>query len=192
MDQIIHSRRLVLRPLNLIDVDRLYLLLQEREISANTRSIPHPYPAEAAQPWVEEQLAAEKSGEAIVRAITRKSDPVIQESKSELRPLIGVVGLAIDQQNQHAELGYWVGKPHWGEGYCTEAASELIRFGFENLGLHRIHAHHFARNPASGRVLSKLGMKQEGMLRQHVRKWGVFEDVVFYGLLASELDVVKK
>ena len=83
-------------------------------------------------------------------------------------------------------MGYWVGAPYWGRGYCTEAARAILRYGFEELGLHRIHAQHFARNPASGRVMQKIGMVYEGRQHEHVRKWDRFEDSDLYGILASD------
>ena len=62
----------------------------------------------------------------------------------------------------------------------------IVRFGFEELGLNRIYAHHMARNPAAGRVLRHIGMQQEGVLRERVRKWGVYEDVVVYAILRED------
>ena len=91
--------------------------------------------------------------------------------------LVGAVGLEINQRHGRAELGYWVGKLYWNQGYCTEAARAAVRHGFEVLGLRRIHAFHFRRNPTSGRVMQKVGMIHEGRLRQHVRKWETFEDL---------------
>ncbi|HEX7708287.1 MAG TPA: GNAT family protein, partial [Thermoanaerobaculia bacterium] len=85
-----------------------------------------------------------------------------------------------------AELGYWVGVPFWGRGYASEAAAEVIRFGFEDCGMHRIYGCHYARNPASGRILEKVGMTREGTFRQHILKWGEYLDVVYYGLLREE------
>jgi RimJ/RimL family protein N-acetyltransferase len=82
-----------------------------------------------------------------------------------------------------AEMGYWIGKPFWNHGYCTEAAKRLVRFGFEALQLNRILARHLSRNPASGRVMEKIGMQYEGCLRQHIKKWGVFEDLKIYAIL---------
>ena len=79
-----------------------------------------------------------------------------------------------------AELGYWIGKPFWGKGYATEAARSLIDFGFTVLGLNRIAARHFARNPASGRVMQKVGMLQTGVDRQAGQKWDRYEDFVLY------------
>ena len=74
----------------------------------------------------------------------------------------------------------------WGKSYVTEAARAAIRFGFEDLGLNRIWSYHMVRNPASGRVLAKAGMKREGRLRQHVRKNEVFEDVEAWRLLRED------
>lgn len=63
---------------------------------------------------------------------------------------------------------------------------ELVRFGFEQLGLNRIYGQHMSRNPASGRVMQKVGLKHEGRLRQHLRRWDKFEDIECWGLLKSE------
>ena len=62
----------------------------------------------------------------------------------------------------------------------------MLRYGFEVLGLHRIHADCLGRNPASARVLRKLGMTSEGRLRQHARKRGLYEDLDLYGILRDE------
>jgi hypothetical protein len=73
----------------------------------------------------------------------------------------------------------------WGKGYATEAARTAVRFGFEHLGLNRIWSYYMVRNPASGRVLAKVGMKREGLLREHVRKNEAFEDVAAQGAVAG-------
>jgi [ribosomal protein S5]-alanine N-acetyltransferase len=85
-------------------------------------------------------------------------------------------------------LGYWIGKPYWGRGFCTEAARAVLRYAFTELGLNRVHAYHFHHNPASGRVLQKIGMTHEGLLRQHVKKWGQFIDNELYSILRSEFE----
>lgn len=102
-------------------------------------------------------------------------------------PLIGCVGLRdIDLEHQQAELGFWIGREWWGRGYAREAAAAMVQFGFDSLGLNRICAHHMVRNPAAGKVLQAVGMRQEGVLRQRVRKWGLYEDVVLYALLRDD------
>lgn len=181
----LETPNLILRRLHASDAKQLQILLQAKEIAANTCSIPYPYPPSAAKVWLDEQRAAEAAGDAVVRAVTRKLDHA-PESGIAIAPLIGVAGLAMDTQHHNAELGYWIGKPYWGCGYGTEAVARVVKLGFQQHGLHRIHAHHFTRNPASGRVLQKIGMTYEGTLRHHVRKWGVFEDVAFYGMLATD------
>ena len=102
--------------------------------------------------------------------------------------MIGAIGLEVNKTDHNAELGYWLGRDFWNQGYCTEAAVSVIEFGFKTLGLRRIASEHLVRNPASGKVMEKIGMTREGLLRKHVRKWGVFEDVVVYGILAEEID----
>jgi len=85
--------------------------------------------------------------------------------------LIGAIGMALKLDQELAELGYWIGKPYWSRGYCTEAARVVLHFVFTELHLNRVYAHHFSHNPASGRVMQKIGMHHEGRLRQHVKKW---------------------
>ena len=62
----------------------------------------------------------------------------------------------------------------------------VVQFGFTELELNRIHAHHLTRNPGSGKVLQKISMRHEGSLRDHIRKWGKFEDIEMYGILKHE------
>ena len=88
--------------------------------------------------------------------------------------------------HRRAELGYWIAVDCWNRGYATEASRRIIDFGFESLGLHRIEAHHFLRNPASGRVMQKMGMQQEGVVRDHVVKWDRYESLVVYSILEPE------
>jgi RimJ/RimL family protein N-acetyltransferase len=62
----------------------------------------------------------------------------------------------------------------------------MVRFGFESIGVNRIYATHFRRNPASGRVMEKTGMRREGVWRQHLMRWDRVEDAVVYGILREE------
>ena len=101
--------------------------------------------------------------------------------------LIGSVGLRdIDPEHLQAELGFWIGREWWGNGYAREAAAAVIDFGFDSVGLNRICAHHMVRNPSAGKVLHAAGMLREGLLRQRVRKWGVYEDVVVYAIIRED------
>ena len=100
--------------------------------------------------------------------------------------LIGSIGLRIDGAYEQAELGYCYHQDAWGRGYATEAAREMLRFGFEELGLHRIHASVDSRNGASVRVLDKLDMRQEGHLRKHTRIHREWRDSFICAILRDE------
>ena len=75
--------------------------------------------------------------------------------------LIGVVGLTPDKHSE-AELGYWFSRSYWGHGIVTEAAAAVVSYGFEHLKLSTITSGFFVENPASGRVLRKLGFVETG------------------------------
>jgi len=174
---LLQTRRLGLRAFAGGDAERVRELAGAREIADTTISIPHPYPHGAAEQWIEHLPQLFEAGLAAHFAITSR----------ESGELLGSVALRdIEREHLQAELGFWIGVPWWGRGYATEAAREVIRFGFGELALNRIYAHHMLRNPASGSVLRKIGMTQEGLLRQRVRKWGKFEDVALYAVLRQE------
>jgi len=89
--------------------------------------------------------------------------------------------------NRTAELGYCYLRSAWGQGYATEAARALLRWGFDALDLHRVQAETDTRNAESGRVLTKLGFSHEGTLREDVVVDGVVSSSHVYGLLHGEL-----
>jgi [ribosomal protein S5]-alanine N-acetyltransferase len=168
----LRTERLVLRPFETADATRVQELAGVRDVALNTMNIPHPYPPGAGQQWVasqEEKLAQGHHNFAI-----------------DDGALVGGIGLRVQSEYERAEIGYWIGKPFWGRGYATEAAAAIIRYGFEELNLRRIYAGYFSRNEKSARIMIKNGMKYEGTLRQHVKKWDEFVDVVYYGMLKEE------
>ena len=168
----LETARLRIRPYGETDIGQLVPLVGAREIAATTLRIAHPYTEQDARNFFE----LTKEPGKIWLAITLRSDG----------RQIGGIGLRVEEQHCHAELGYWLGVAYWGQGYATEAAREMLRYGFEDLGLRRIFASHFKNNPASGRILKKLGMHYEGCQREHLRKWDQFIDLELYGLLQQE------
>ena len=109
--------------------------------------------------------------------------------------LIGSCGLRIGAIEEHidsvtpvreAVLGYELDPSHWRQGYATEAANGLLRWGFETLELHRAWSYHVAENERSAAVLRRLGFTQEGRLRENDWQRGAWHDTVVYGLLRSE------
>jgi len=172
----IKTEHLILRPLVLSDASEVQRLAGDRDIASTIVNIPHPYEDGMAEEWISSHQERFDRGKLVNFAITRRVKGV----------LIGCVDLTIAKSFERAELGYWIGKPYWNQGYCTEAAQAVLKHAFKVLGLNRIYATYFTRNPASGRVMQKIGMKYEGCLRQHVKKWGRFEDLKSYGILRSE------
>ena len=173
---VLRSKRLRLRPFSLEDVGEVTTLAGEGDIASTTMSIPHPLDKSLAEEWIQSRQSRFATGEGIVFAISLKDSG----------QLVGSIGLGIEKKHQHAALGFWIGKPYWNQGYATEAAGLVIQYGFLSLGLNRIHASHFVRNPGSGRVMEKNGMKYEGCLRQHILKWGKFEDLNCYAILKED------
>jgi [ribosomal protein S5]-alanine N-acetyltransferase len=171
---ILETERLLLRPLTPDDAVTVARLAGSREIAHTTISIPHPYSENQAREWIMAHTGQFATGKEIVFGVVTGEDA----------QLIGAVGLReIDAEHSQAELGFWIAVQAWGKGYATEATRRVIRYAFEELKLNRVYAHHMVRNPGSGQVLEKLGMRREGLLRQRVRKWGVFEDVVLMAIL---------
>ena len=174
----LETERLILRPFNTNDSSQVQKLAGDREVAATTLLIPHPYKDGNAEKWIATHKPMFNIGKVYTFAVTLK----------ENRILIGAIGLTVSKSNKRAELGYWIGKPFWNKGYCSEAARAMLKYGFEDLRLNRIFAHHMTSNPASGKVMEKIGMKYEGLLRQHVIKWDKFMDLKIYGIIAENYE----
>lgn len=172
----LNTERLILSPFTPADADAVETLAGHEEIARGTANVPHPYPPGAALTWIATHAPAYAQGSGVTFAVRTKD-----------HTLIGCVALGVSQPDQHGELAYWLGVDHWNQGFITEAARACIDFGFSHLKLHKISARHFAYNPASGRVMEKLGMQREGCLRKHTQKAGAFHDVIEYGLLKDDL-----
>jgi ribosomal-protein-alanine N-acetyltransferase len=169
---VLETKRLRLHPYAEADIADMLPLIGAREIAATTLRIPHPYTGQDGKDF----LVLLREPHRLWLAITLRGDG----------RQIGGIGLTVDEPHKHAELGYWLGVASWGKGYATEAAREMLRYGFEDLKLHRIFASHFKLNPASGAILRKLGMRYEGCQREHYVKWDEFIDSELYGMLRHE------
>ncbi len=101
--------------------------------------------------------------------------------------VIGNAGIRMKTPDAYeADIGYELDPRYWGNGYATEAARRLLAFGFQDLELHRIWAWCLAENVASARVLEKIGMRQEGRLREHEWIKGRWWDTLLYAILEHE------
>lgn len=170
------TERLILRPFVQADAPMVQELAGEFAIADTTLEIPYPYENGMAESWIATHEKKFQLGELAIFAVVRKSDAT----------LMGTISLELFSRFRRAELGYWIGLPFWNQGYCTEAAQAVIEFGFTTLQLHKIVAHHLSRNPASGRVMQKIGMVREGTFRDHTIKWDRFESLDTYGVIVTD------
>ncbi len=99
--------------------------------------------------------------------------------------VVGRIDLGGFVRRSMADLAYYFAPELWGQGLATEAAAAVVRFGLEELGLHRIQATVRPENPASVRVLEKSGFQREGLLRQYDFGYE-FHDVYLYALLQTD------
>ncbi len=161
----------MLRPFRLDEAGQLSHLAGVAEIAKQTLNIPYPFPPGRAEKWIKsthEDMAADLG---LSLALTRRGED----------SLVGAAGVTRDQGNaQSAELGYWVARTFWGEGYATEAVTRLLDHGKDALGLTRIWACAFAENGASLRVLEKLGMTATGTRAENCPQRGGMCDIAYY------------
>jgi RimJ/RimL family protein N-acetyltransferase len=102
---------------------------------------------------------------------------------------VGSTGLFVDRPTWGtAEVGYSIAPSHWDNGYATDALRQLCGYAFEERRLHKVVARSYETNPASSRVLEKVGFEQEGVLRREAFVQGEYVDLHRYGLLAEEFD----
>jgi [ribosomal protein S5]-alanine N-acetyltransferase len=114
----------------------------------------------------------------------RKSIPLGIELRSEGK-LIGSTGFSSIEEGTGV-FGFVLHKHYWGFGIATEAAQAVVRFGFEQLGLHRVVAECFVEQVASARIFEKLGMRREGHFRKNALKAGIWRDTYQYAMLNEE------
>jgi RimJ/RimL family protein N-acetyltransferase len=174
---LLETERLILRPVEEADAPALLPFVSDGDVAHNLTRVPHPYPEDELVPFIR----------SCVEAMERREQFDMVVALKETGMPIGMCSLdEINWQHMRAELGYYLGKPYWGQGYMTEAAERILRFGFHELGLERIHAYCFVRNTASARVLEKIGMAREGLCRHAIKKAEGFLDVYIYGIIREE------
>ncbi|TFH14025.1 N-acetyltransferase [Candidatus Bathyarchaeota archaeon] len=102
---------------------------------------------------------------------------------------IGDVGFYdYEEKHKRAEIGYILGRDHWGKGIMSEAVEAALRYGFNELGLNRVQALIDPRNQASKRVAEKQGFQYEGTFRDYEREYGEFIDLEMHSLLARDVN----
>lgn len=152
------TERLLLRPFTPADAADVQRLANNDAVSGPTLNMPYPYEPGIAEKWISAHRRDWEFRTSAVYAVTLTDTSL----------LLGTVSLTWINRSM-AELGYWIGEPYWGNGYCSEAVEALIGCAFEKLGIEKIVAEHWRANPASGRVMQKAGMRHAGSRRKKDR-----------------------
>jgi ribosomal-protein-alanine N-acetyltransferase len=175
---VLETDRLILRPLRRQDAKDIFSYASDPDVARFVLWDPH------------KTLSETKAYLRYMRSLSRRGLPsswavTLRDSGK----VIGTMGFMwFSEANSAAEVGYSLSKAFWNQGYATEALRAVIRSVFASLSVNRLEAQHDLRNPASGRVMEKSGMKKEGILRQRIRNKGEFIDVVLYAVLRSDLE----
>ncbi|XUU59580.1 GNAT family N-acetyltransferase [Erythrobacter sp. HA6-11] len=148
------TQRLLLRPAWPEDAEAIFAGIGEREVVCNLARAPWPYTLKDAR-----EFLSRPAPDSLPRFVIT----IPGEDGSEL---VGMVGLNCqdDGEEDVVELGYWIARSHWGQGIATEAVRGVLEVA-RTLGIKRIEAGHFTDNPASGRVMRKVGFRPTGERR---------------------------
>ncbi|CAH0999977.1 hypothetical protein LEM8419_01197 [Neolewinella maritima] len=168
--------RLLLSPPALADASAIIALANDPLIAEMTLAIPSPYGEADAVQFLHLVNTARKTETGFIYAIR----------SPEQRSFMGAVGLHLHKKYGHAEIGYWIGAPHRGQGYVAEAVGAVIDAGFGYTELQRIHAIHRIDNAASGGVLLHNRMTLEATLDDYMVKNGIPQTVRSYRILRPE------
>jgi RimJ/RimL family protein N-acetyltransferase len=167
----LRTRRLILRPPTLADVDAYFEMASDPEFAVFGARAPA------------DRAAMSRALERIIAVPWAQRPEFAIEFDGQM---IGRVMLDVDRVNLVATLGYGVARPHWGLGIASEAARAAVDYAFSQLGVEKVAARVDPRNLASVRVLEKLGMQREGLLRSQVVRWGERANRALYGLLRED------
>ena len=174
----LETRRLILRPFRLDDIDDLFAVQSLPEVARYLYR--EPLTREESRRVLEERIAQptlEAEGDKLVLAIVTK----------EGGQFLGDVSLIwFSQEHRQGEVGFVLHPDHHGRGYAREAALEMLRLGFEELGLHRTIGRCDARNTASAGLMERLGMRRVAHLQQNELFKGEWADEYVYAMLAGE------
>ncbi len=170
-NQVIETERLRLRPVTLKDTADMF------EYASDEETVAFVFPR---------QETIEDTRKSIVLYFMEAPLGKYGIELKDTRKMIGTIDIRMSKNHPKGEIGYASNKAYWGNGYVPEAARALIKIGFEEAGLVRIEAYHTEENRKSGRVMEKIGMKREGLLRNHAEVKGKIMNSILYAITKEE------
>lgn len=169
----IETERFLLNQFKNNDVNEIYNIMSQSEAySRFTTNIPFPYEKKDAESLV----GLSQNG-------LVNNHYVFAVRSKAVNKIVGCVDLSVKHQHNKSELGFWIDEKFWKQGFATEVGKAAILFGFQQLNLKRIYATHFEENIASGKVLQKIGMTKEGILRCHTKKKDAYHNHIMYSII---------
>jgi hypothetical protein len=169
-----------LRNVSIGDADRIASIANDQEIARNIAApgkFPYPYKRDDALAFIESTRIAYLEGIGIHLGIALNGTGV----------LVGAIGVKhLDMNNKRGEIGYWVGKEFWGNGYAKEAIKLILGLSFSRIGMNKISANVFPFNTRSISMLSNLGFRKDATLRENIAYGENFIDELVYSILKSE------
>jgi RimJ/RimL family protein N-acetyltransferase len=178
-DTILRTERLLLRPLELDDVDLLWPDIADGEISKYMAWEAHTDKSQTVN-FLKGEVARQQAGQGITWAVFKDG------SFCGIFSIIGLVKTHRALTYNKAELAYWLSRKYQGEGIMTEAGRRVLQFAFQQLGLHKLFVSHFSINKASENLIKRLGFRYVGEQLEEFQKDGVWHNHKSYELLERE------
>jgi [ribosomal protein S5]-alanine N-acetyltransferase len=177
----LRGKRIVLREFDEDDAPAIFSYASQPDVARYVRWDVHPdidTTRDVLRTWIDNAHADPRTAYEVAAVPADKALPA---------RMIGAGRIGVTStRHKSGDIGYVVHPDHWGEGVGSEIAILLVRFGFEQLGLHRIAATAHPDNPASQRVLEKVGMRYEGRIRHHMLTSDGWRDSLSYAILATD------
>lgn len=173
----LQTERLILRPVQPDDAEAMFDYLRDEE---TVRFITVP-PVKTVTEVIENSIQS-----------YFMLDPIGKWAIVYDQKMVGTIDLRLNEAHRQAEIGYVLNKRYWGQGIMPEAAQAILAVGFDQLQLVRIFSEHDTRNPKSGRVMTKIGMQQEGVaLKSQIIK-GEIVDMVHYAITDTQYKMLQQ
>ena len=173
----LQTERLILRPVQPDDAEAMFDYLRDEE---TVRFITVP-PVKTVTEVIENSIQS-----------YFMLDPIGKLAIVYDQKMIGTIDLRLNEAHRQAEIGYVLNKRYWGQGIMPEAAQAILAVGFDQLQLVRIFSEHDTRNPKLGRVMTKIGMQQEGVaLKSQIIK-GEIVDMVHYAITDTQYKMLQQ
>lgn len=173
----LETRHLILRAMTRDDVQDVFAYASDEEVTRFLRWGPHGS-LEETESYVGEVLREYKEG---------RDGPWVVEYKETGRVVGSIHLMSISAQHSKAEVGFVLSRPYWNRGLMSEALTGVLAYSFESLGLNRVEGFCLVDNRAGIRVMERVGMKREGVLREYLFQKGAFRDFVLYSMLKCDV-----